>query len=956
MTSNLRHRLIVLGQLSLALIYFCLTPIYGTTTLALILDGLLHRLELSERMTWIEWVIWSPFVYVTWLNSFLIACAIDIQAWRAIFRYEKPRRAVTTEGSRSNQLVYLTLAMYMREYILWTLPLIRAYLLVPGLRNLVCLASSPGVLLGPRCRVMGLLYDPDLTEIGEGAILGAGSTVSAHSLTTTPDGGFVLVTAPIVIGPRAVVGGESRVALGVRIGTDALIEPCSNVTAFTIIGDGEVWSGNPARFVRHRFETQAADGLITASQPVAGRHVVSAIDNDALRRVVANALDLPLESVDDELTADECAAWDSLGQLGIAAALHSRFGITLSADKSFRLRSMADLREIVQAARANSESDAGASNATASSHREEIIELPSDPELLPLLDHEAVTRALAMRGTTAGRDTSPREPLPIVIAATFTAEPVASSLKLWSHAFGILVRVEFAGYNQVQQELLGTDSLFRQNTTGLNVVLARPEDLLNDGGANTTGVADSLLDAIEHFARDANGSLVVATLPPAVSLFTTAERSAVESLRTRWRQRLNEIDGVEVVDFAAVVEQIGIAAAGRSDLEIVARSPYSPRVFQELGIELARLVRRRRVAPAKVLALDADGVLWGGVLAEDGRDGIQIGPDHPGRSFQLFQQQILQLKQRGVLLVLVSRNEEEDVFRMLDEHPGMLIRRDDITATRINWKPKSENLRELAAELGLGLDSFVFVDDDVANRFEVARHAPQVTVLPLPTDPALYCQTLTRLWRFDTPRVTDEDRLRSAMMRQEQQRQHERETAGDLESYLHSLQLRVRMRVAGAADLPRVAQLTQKTNQFNTSLRRRDLAEIKSLGPQTTIYVVEASDKFGDYGLVGVAILRANDSHFELDTLLMSCRALGRGVEEATLHGLVQAVSARGGRVLTAPFVSGPRNQPARTFLQRTGWTEQPGGLFMLDTTRPVPLPAHVNWIGPEVDVVRKAG
>jgi FkbH-like protein len=528
--------------------------------------------------------------------------------------------------------------------------------------------------------------------------------------------------------------------------------------------------------------------------------------------------------------------------------------------------------------------------------------------LLPLLDHEAVTRALAARGTTTNCDAAPREPLPVAIAATFTAEPVATSLKLWSQAFGIPVRVTIAGYNQVQQELLGADRLFHRIVTGLNVVLARPEDLLSDAGVDSTGAADSLLDATERFARDANGSLVVATLPPAVSQVTTADRSAVESLRARWRQRLTEIDGVEVVDFAAVFEQIGLAAAGRSDLEIVARSPYSPQVFQELGIELARLVRRRRVALAKVLALDADGVLWGGVLAEDGRDGIQIGPDHPGRSFQLFQRQILQLKQRGVLLVLVSRNEPEDVFRVLDEHPGMLIRREDITAARINRRPKSESLRELATELGLGLDSFVFVDDDAANRLEVARHAPQVTVLPLPTDPALYCRTLSRLWRFDTPRVTDEDRLRSTMVRQEQQRQHERETAGDLESYLQSLQLRVRMRVAGAADLPRLAQLTQKTNQFNTSLRRRDLAEIKSLGPQTTIYVVEASDKFGDYGLVGVAILRSNGEHFELDTLLMSLP--GAGTRGRRSHA---ARSDSGGNASRRSFAHGTvRVRPAQ--------------------------------------------
>jgi FkbH-like protein len=964
MNRSLSHSLTDLGQMLLGLVYFCLTPIYATTALALMLHGLVYDLGLGENVTWVEWVIAAPLVYVAWLNSFLIACAIDIQVWRLIFRYEKPRRAVTTDSHRSYQLVFLTVALYMREYIVWSLPLTQAYMFVPWLRNLVLLASAHRTCLGWNCQVMGILYDPDLTEIGDGALIGARCSLTAHSVTTTPEGAFVLVTAPIVIGPRAVVGGESRVGLGARIGADAIVEPASNVAAFTVIGDGEIWGGNPAQFIRKRFEPSVTESIPThvVDSPDATRSPARAThddSDDALRHVVAMALDLPLDAVSDDLDSKSCAAWDSLGQLGIAAGLHDRFGITLSADESFRLRSMHDLRQVLRSARTGVASATDSASASGSTACVEAIELPTDPELLPLLDHETVTRLLASHDATGTLDSGEVGPLSVVIAATFTAEPVASSLKLWSAAFGVPVRVEFAGYNQVPQELLGSASLFRQNTTGLNVVLTRPEDLLNNPCAAGAGLADSLLDAIERFARDANGTLVVATLPPLVSQFTTADRSAVETLRARWRQRLSEFDGVELVDFSDVVEQIGIAAAGRSDLEAVARSPYSPKVYQELGIVLARLVRRRRVAPAKVLALDADGVLWGGVLAEDGHDGIQIGPDHPGRSFQLFQQQILQLKQRGVLLVLVSRNVEEDVFRVLDEHPGMLLRREDITAARINWRPKSENLRELAAELGLGLDSFVFVDDDMANRLEVGQHAPQVTVLPLPANPALYCQTLSQLWRFDTPRVTDEDRLRSVMMRQEQQRQHERESTGDLESYLHSLQIRVRMREAGPADLPRVAQLTQKTNQFNLSLRRRNLTEIKALGPRSTIYVVEASDKFGDYGLVGVAILIADESqldHVELDTLLMSCRALGRGVEEATLHGLASAATTHGGRWLIAPFVTGPRNQPALAFLQRSGWSEQPGSLFTLDATQPIPLPSHVTWIGPDDGVVRKAG
>ena len=293
-------------------------------------------------------------------------------------------------------------------------------------------------------------------------------------------------------------------------------------------------------------------------------------------------------------------------------------------------------------------------------------------------------------------------------------------------------------------------------------------------------------------------------------------------------------------------------------MELKTRSPYSLALYQELGRETARLIRRRYRPSAKVLALDADNTLWGGIVAEEGAEAVEVGPDGTGRAFQLFQEAALKLRERGVLLVLVSRNEPEDVWAVFDNHPGMRLKRSHITASRINWKSKSQNLKELAAELNLGLDSFVFVDDDPANRQEVAANAPEVTVVPLPADPVEYCQALTQLWVFDSAtRLTAEDRERAGMMLQEQERQQVRQAHAHLNDYLHDLKLQVEMREARAFDLSRVAQLEQKTNQFNLTLARRTLDQLKALGRSHSIYVVHAADRFGDYGLIGACILRA---------------------------------------------------------------------------------------------------
>lgn len=911
---------------------------------AVVLAGLVYVVEtglgLHTTPIWIGRVMAAPLLYLAWLLLMLSACAIELRLWQRFLGYEKPPRV--NEGDRIQ--FYLILLCYMRQRIVWQMPLAQSLLAVDGLRHLVLWSAAPRVTLGPRSFLFGFLYDPDLTDIGEGVILGAESYVVAHAITTNPDGSRLYVSAPVTIGPRTVIGGQSRVDLGVHVGPDAIVEPMSYVAPFTVIGAGEVWGGNPARYLRTRFETAepiastSPRGTPTPAEPLS----TPGADEQELRAIVARALDRPLDSVTDDLSAAECTAWDSLAQLGIAASLQRKLGIAVPAADSFQLRSMADIRALIARARP-SPTDA------ARPHAALPPALPRNPELLPLMDHERATSGLAAAADQGPPAAGVRE-LRVVVAATFTAEPLASPLRLWSRAFGVSATIEFAGYDQVPQTLLSPDSAFGRNHAGVNLVLARPEDLLTGSEETRERAVGDVLDAIAHCAERVPGTLVIGTLPPVVSSFVSLDRQTVERCRAEWHSRLERIAGIEVLDFAAVIERLGIDAARSTDMEVVARAPYSAAVYRELGIEISRNLRRRVKAPAKVLALDADGVLWGGVVAEDGLDGVHLGPDHPGRAFQLFQQHVIELKRRGILLVLVSRNTEDDVWLMFDRHPEMKLRRADFAAARINWQPKSQNLRELAVELNVGLDAFVFVDDDPLNRLEVETNAPGVIVVPLPSDAAEYGQTLSRLWCFDATAVTAEDLERTAMIRQEHARQEGRPSAGGLQSYLASLELVVEMRLAEAADLPRVVQLTQKTNQFNLSLKRRSLAEIQALVRDTRVFIIRAHDRFGDYGIIGVCILAAGaqPGEYQLDTLLLSCRALGRGIEEALLYGVRMALEAAGATRLRAPFVEGPRNQPIRDFLLRTGFHERDGGVFERDELGDLRLPAHVAWTGPD--------
>lgn len=919
-------------------------PLIAAGCLAWLCTSVLGPVTLQSPFFWIAG---APVLYLCWLLLTFAVSALNMQiAGRLGWR--KPARSISTDGDPSTQQIVCA-AIMMRAILFWSLPVARYFLRIPVLSELVLYSYSSKVSVGRGTQIWGYIYDPDLTTLGDHSILGGGATVCSHSVTTDQDGRMVYSTAPVVIGPRAIIGGESRIGLGVQIGADAIVEPGSIVSAFTHIPDGEVWAGNPARFQRHRFDSQPAQvepGSSLDSEEFrngvgVGRdcRAIGVADIDALREIISDNLRIPLEALSESPSAREYCEWDSLAQMGIASAIAAQFGCVLPAEDVFQLTSLDRICAVVFPPSDGSEHhgvECDDHGHLQQSEREPVLSACEDPELLPLRARSTVNQMLARPQRTGSLHDCRAS---VRIASSFTVEPVEASVLQWCGAFGITADVTFAGFDQVEQSLLLPGSVFRTNEAGVNVVLVRPEDLVGKAGR-----LESLLAAIKSFGGSHAGSLIVGTLPPVVSSFCQSDRSDVDEMRARWRNELRSMSHVELLDFSAVIERIGTEAARQTDMEVVARSPYSVTAFQEVGIELSRHLRARFRPAKKVLALDADNTLWGGVIGEDGIDGIQLGDDHPGRSFKLFQQQILRLKNQGILLALVSRNEERDVLEVLNEHPEMLLKRQDFASSRINWQRKSENLKALATELNLGLDAFVFVDDDPANRAEVEENASGVTVLPLPADPTRYCETLGALWCFDSVAVSAEDQARTEMMHQQRERDELRNDTKDQSDYLASLQLRATMRPATERELPRVAQLTQKTNQFNLSLRRRSLDEIRVLAREARIFVVSAADRFGDYGLIGVVILRHDGLRetLEIDTFLLSCRALGRGIEQLMLQETLSLADRAGLSGLDAPFEIGPRNQPVRDFFKTSG-------LQMTDTayvgsTLDFDVPESVTW------------
>ncbi len=341
--------------------------------------------------------------------------------------------------------------------------------------------------------------------------------------------------------------------------------------------------------------------------------------------------------------------------------------------------------------------------------------------------------------------------------------------------------------------------------------------------------------------------------------------------------------------------------------------PYTPEFFAALATTIARKLHAARAHRYKVIALDCDETLWQGVCGEDGPEGVRVDENH--RALQDF---MLAEREAGMLLCLCSKNNAEDVYETFRAHPGMPLTIDQMAGVRLNWEPKSENLRALAEELDLALDSFILVDNSATECAEVAAGSPEVLTVPLPADAREFAGYLDHIWAFDRWGTTAEDRTRASMYAQQAERTRAEQQSASLEEFLASLNLQVRIAPMQEGQLARVAQLTVRTSQMNFTSVRRDESAIRNL-LQSGGYeclVVSVDDRFGSYGLTGVMLLRTVPEALVVDTFLLSCRALGRGVEHRMLARIGEIARERRLAKVEIPFAPTPRNRPAEAFLR----------------------------------------
>jgi FkbH-like protein len=407
---------------------------------------------------------------------------------------------------------------------------------------------------------------------------------------------------------------------------------------------------------------------------------------------------------------------------------------------------------------------------------------------------------------------------------------------------------------------------------------------------------------------------------------------------------LNAPSFVRICDLEFLANRRGALEAEDSRGWFESKQPCSPSLLVDLCREVTHLILGLRRPPKKLLVLDLDNTLWGGVVADDGMEGIEIGDTSPrGEAFKAFQRSILTLKQRGVLLAVCSKNDHARAREPFEKHPEMVLRFEDFVSFKANWEPKSDNLREIAAELRLGMDSFVFVDDNPAEIEIVRQFAPMVTTILLGADPADYAGQLEDRRMFEPRGVTSEDILRTSQYRAESDRQAVLASAADMDAYLESLAMEAVIQEFAPIDVPRIAQLINKSNQFNLTTRRRTEAEVLALAgkPDYVCLSARLRDRFGDHGLISVVIGVVCGEALEIDTWLMSCRVLKRQVEETVLNELVRLVRRKGCTRLEGVYLQTPKNGMVRDFYPRMGFqtltetTERGEFVLELDSFQP---------------------
>ena len=542
--------------------------------------------------------------------------------------------------------------------------------------------------------------------------------------------------------------------------------------------------------------------------------------------------------------------------------------------------------------------------------------------------------------------------LKIALLSNFTLKGLLNSLVCEAYKSGVVIDTYEGGYDQWRQEIM-SESFGKFNPNLVFIALdlfGIDENLFYSYFFEENKTHDffeerknEVLSFIDHCKKNTKSKIVLFNFP--TNFYRSSGNISDSKLNLSFNRLVREFnlwlekkylddDRVFIFDFDGWLGQVGKNNNLYGNYFWLADMRISPETIPLLAKNINTYIKTYASKTKKCLVLDLDNTLWGGVLGEDGVGGIQLGPTGEGQVYYYLQKLILSLKKRGVILAINSKNNRGDLDDVFKNHPYMVLKEDDFVVIKANWSDKASNIKEISKELNIGIDSMVFLDDDPINRELVKSELPDVEVIELTDNPGEYLNILLDYDGFDSFSITNEDKIKSDMYLADKNRDVFKKEV-DLESYLSGLSLSINIKEVDDLSLDRAVQLTQKTNQFNLTTRRYQKEDMKALigDDKFKIFLGSVSDRFGDYGFTALAVVIDKGDYWYIDTMLLSCRVLGRNIEDQFLRFILNELKKFDTKRVVGKYIETKKNSQVKDFYSRFGFKEISGqkGLWELD-------------------------
>ena len=553
----------------------------------------------------------------------------------------------------------------------------------------------------------------------------------------------------------------------------------------------------------------------------------------------------------------------------------------------------------------------------------------------------------------------------IALLSSFTINGLSDVLKVKSNERNISCIVYDAPYNQYSQQILNEKSDLYKFVPDITFLILDARNIFGEifrfpysisnleRRKNVENKIKEIKNLLNKYSENSNSKIIVTKLNiPSFSpngIFESKMEygfyNMIEDFNKELTKEYLNSENIFVYDFDKFITKNGEDNVFNYNQFFFGDLKISMDFLPLLGQDLMKYVIGYLGITKKCIVLDLDNTLWGGIVGEDGFNGIKLGPEPPGNAFMEFQRVLLSLHQRGIILAINSKNNFDDAIKVIKEHPYMILKEEHFASMCINWNDKVSNMKEIIKEINIGSDSLVFIDDDPVNREFVKSIFPEILVVNLSNDPSSYIREIENLIDFSVLKITDEDRNRGKMYVNQKKVMELEKTSKDLKTFLNQLNLKIIIKNVDEFTLPRISQLILKTNQFNLTTKRYQEIDIEKMIQDSSFIInsVQVEDKFGDNGITGVFIIKKeNKIEWRIDTFLMSCRIMGRDIEKGIMTYIINEARKNNIEKINADFFPTQKNKPVENFLSDNEFKRN-GQFWTYEIKSKIKLPEYLR-------------